>query len=360
VCPLHGSAVTEPTRLISSAFFVRLDERTGAIKNLFSRSLGRDLVNPKAPTALNDYFYLPGSDLKGLQRNGPPRITVKENGPLVASLLVDSDAPGCRQLLREIRVIDRVERIEIIDTVDKLAVRTKEGIHFGWGFQVPGGIMRMDEGWAEITPEVDQIPAACKNWFSVQRWVDISNDKFGVTWSPIDAPLVEVGGITANLLGSQTDYRAWIDHLQPSQTLYSWAMNNHWHTNYRADQEGPTVFRYAISPHHAFSPDEAARFGIACSQPLLAMKTTASQISKSRLTLSTDRVLVSALKPSDDGQGLIVRLFGASGKDEKIRLLWGRPEPRRVWLSDTSELPHEECGNLVDVPGWGIVTLRAE
>jgi len=71
-------------------------------------------------------------------------------------------------------------------------------------------------------------------------------------------------------------------------------------------------------------------------------------------------VLVSALKPSDDGKGLIVRLFGASGKTERVKLSWGSPAARHVWLSDTSERAGQECGNSVEVPGWGIVALRAE
>ena len=145
---------------------------------------------------------------------------MKENGPLVASLLIESDAPGCKSLAREVRVVDGLDDVEIINTVDKLPIRAKEGVHFGFGFNVPDGMPRFDVGWAAVRPELDQIPAACKNWFSVQRWVDISNDKFGVTWSPVDAPLVEVGGITANLIGSQTDPerldsapRALADHL---------------------------------------------------------------------------------------------------------------------------------------------------
>ena len=129
-CPLRGSARAEPNRLISSDFFVRLDERTGAIRHLFSRSLGRELVDTNGPTFLNDYFYLPGSDVSGVQRNGRPRITIKENGPLVASLLVESDAPGCQRLSREVRVIEKLNRLELINTVDKLAVRAKEGVHF--------------------------------------------------------------------------------------------------------------------------------------------------------------------------------------------------------------------------------------
>ena len=358
--PVRGGARAEPTRLISSDFFVRLDEQSGAIKYLYSRSVGREFVSTNAGTELNDYFYLPGSEVSGARRNGAPTIAIKENGPLVASLLVTSDAPGCKQLTREVRVIDGLNRLELIDTVDKLPIRTKEGVHFGYGFNVPRGVVRMDVGWAVVRPELDQIPGACKNWFSVQRWVDVSNDRFGITWSPIDAPLVEVGGMSANLVGSQSDYRAWLQHLAPTQTIYSWVMNNHWHTNYRADQEGPTVFRFSLQPHRGFAPDEAARFGIACSQPLVVTRAAGKNPPDSALRLSSDRVLVSAFKPTDDGKGWIVRLFGASGHSEKIRLAWGRLNPRHVWYSDLSEQPRQEAGHSVEVPGWGIVTLRAE
>ena len=295
-----------------------------------------------------------------MQRNGAPRISVKEKGPLIASLLIESEAPGCKWLLREVRLVDGLDSVEIINTVDKLPVRAKEGVHFGFGFNVPDGTVRMDVGWAAVRPELDQIPASCKNWFSVQRWVDISNDRFGLTWSPVDAPLVEVGGITANLIGSQTNPDVWIQHLKPSQTIYSWVMNNHWHTNYRADQEGPTVFRYAIRPHKGFAAEDAAKFGVACSQPLIVAPASGPASSKPRLALSSGKVVITAFKPSDDGKAWIVRLFGASGKTEKIKLAWADPAPQQVWLSGTSEKPGEKAGPSVDVPGWGIVTLRAE
>jgi len=359
--PVSGAANADGRSSLSSAAFnVRIDEQTGAIKSLFSRTLGKELVDARAATALNDYFYLPGSDLKALKRNGRPQITVREKGPLVASLLVECEAPGCKRLMREVRVIDGLDWVELINTIDKLPIRAKEGLHFGYGFNVRDGTVRMDVGWAEVRPELDQIPAACKNWFSVQRWVDISNDKFGVTWAPVDAPLVEVGGITANLVGSQTDWRAWIQHLKPSQTLFSWVMNNHWHTNYRADQEGPTVFRYAIRAHKGFASEAAARFGVACSQPLVAARASRQPAGKSRLQLSSDRVLVAGFKPSDDGKASIVRLFGASGKDERVRLEWSKPAPQEVWLSDTSEKQKGKMGDTIEVPAWGIVTLRAE
>jgi hypothetical protein len=46
------------------------------------------------------------------------------------------------------------------------------------------------------------MPSACKNWLAVGRWADVSNRDHGVTLVTLDAPLLEVGGITANMTGS--------------------------------------------------------------------------------------------------------------------------------------------------------------
>jgi alpha-mannosidase len=335
-----------------------VDENTGAIASLSYD--GHEYVDSTAPTALNDYFYLPGSDLKGLQRSGPVKISVKERGPLVASLLVESDAPGCRKLTREIRVHALRNYVEIINTVDKLPVRAKEGVHFGFGFNVPDGAVRMEVPWGVVRPESDQIPGACKNWFTVQRWVDISNDQRGITWLTPDAPLVEVGGVTANLIGSLSNPAAWLDHLEPSQTIYSWAMNNHWHTNYRAEQEGPTVFRYLLWPHGAYDQAAAAAVALECGQGLVVGPARGEVPQEPRLRLSDRDVFVTALKPSEDGCALIVRLFGASGRDAVTELTWSEPVPKSVWASDAGEKPLKPITGPVVVPAYGLVTIRAE
>jgi alpha-mannosidase len=76
--------------------------------------------------------------------------------------------------------------------------------------------------------------------------------------------------------------------------------------------------------------------------------------------LSSDKVVVTAFKPSDDGKAWIIRLFGASGQPQRVKLAWTKPAPQQLWLSDTSEKPREKTGPAIEVPAWGIVTLRAE
>jgi alpha-mannosidase len=318
-------------------------------------------VDANGSVGLNSFFYLPGADLKNLQRNGTPTISVKEKGPLVASLLIESDAPGCRKLTREVRVVEGIDRVDIINSVDKLPVRAKEGVHFGFSFNVSDGEVRTDVPWAVVRAETDQIPGACKNWFTVQRWVDVANEEFGVTWATPDAPLVQIGGITANVLGAANDTKLWRNRVDRTQRIYSWAMNNHWHTNYRAEQEGPTTFRYSIQPHATFRSDEATRFGASLTQPLIAIPAQGVEpYTTPRLRVGASGVTVSAFKPSDDGRALIVRLFGASGKAERVNLDWSTPKPTEVFISDNSERPGTSIGNTVEVPAFGIVTLRAE
>ncbi|MBN2508038.1 MAG: hypothetical protein JXQ71_15230 [Verrucomicrobia bacterium] len=357
-----GNRLATANSALAPGLSLRVDEQTGAISSLMFD--GHELVDPKSHTALNDYFYLPASDLKGLQQNGPVTITVRERGPLVASLQIESAAPGCRKLVREIRMHALRPCVEIINTVDKLPVRAKEGVHFGFGFNVPGGVVRLDVPWGVVRPEADQIPGACRNWFTVQRWVDISSQDYGLTWVTPEAPLVQVGRITANLIGGLAGSPLWLEHIEPSTTLYSWAMNNHWHTNYRAEQEGPTVFRYFIFPHRSgYSRARATRCAATCTQPLLVLPARGDLPTP---PLAVDGrhgpagLQITAFKPSDDGKARIVRILNLADRADLAELAWAGPQPKAVFLSDASEQPRTRVEGPVDVPPQSIVTLRAE
>ncbi len=362
-------AVAQGITLDNGLLHVRVDEKTGGITELTGSGMKSNLADTSGGEALNDYLYLPGDDLKGLRRSGPVTIRVGEKGPLVASLIIESAAPGCRKLVRELRVVAGLDYVEIINTLDKErlpaksyhAKEGKESVNFAFPFAVPEGDILMDIPLGVMRPEADQMPSACKNWFSVGRWADVSNKTQGVTWVTLDSPLVQVGGITATLLNSQYDPNVWRKHVEPTQRLYVWAMNNHWGTNYRAYQEGPTVFRFVLRPHGRRDSAEASRFATAFSQPLLAVPARGEKPTGTPLLMvEPSDVLVTALKPSDDGKALIVRLFGASTKARSANLKWGSSKPKAVFLSDTSERPGTRVGNRIEVPTSGLVTLRAE
>ena len=367
--PSHPLVKTGGPYVLSNAIVdARLDEKTGAISRLTGpfrgqQGLPENLVNSAAGLGVNEYVYLPGRDPKNRQRIDAVKISVKERGPLVSSLLVESDAPGCHKLTREVRIVAGQDHVELIDVVDKQQIRSKESVHFGFAFNVPDGVMRMDVPWAVVRPGEDQFEGACKNYFTVQRWIDVSNDRFGVTWATVEAPLVEVGDLTVDVARPIAEPAAWIKHLEPTQTFYSYVMNNYWETNYKASQQGPTTFRYALRPHAGgYSAIDSARFGIEQSQPLVAVpasdKTPA--ITASRLRVEPNEVIVASLKPSADRKAMIVRLFGAGGRTAKAKLTWSDPVPKTISISNLAEEPQSKVTGPIDVPAFGIVTVRAE
>ena len=188
--------------------------------------------------------------------------------------------------------------------------------------------------------------------------MDVSNDRCGVTWATLDAPLVEVGGITAAIVGMGDEPGLWLSKLEPSQTLYSWVMNNHWFTNYKADQDGPTTFRYSVLPHQQYDQMAAQRFGIERSQPLVATAAQgAAPDGRPLIEVDSPDVLVASVKPSEDHRAIIVRLFGAAGRPAKTTLHWGRRMPRSVWISNLAEEPVARVNGAIDVPAYGLITL---
>ena len=196
------------------------------------------------------------------------KIRPGEPGPLVASLIVESDAPGAKGLVREYRLVDGLPRLDIAVTVDKERVRDKESVHIAFPFALPGGAARVDVGWGFVRPETDQIAGACRDFFCARDSVDISAGEAGLTWTSLDAPLVEIGAITDET-PRHGERRAWLRELAPSTRLFSYIMNNYWHTNYKADQEGPVTLRYAVTPHRGSDTATAKRLGLEAANPLL-------------------------------------------------------------------------------------------
>jgi len=237
---------------------------------------------------------------------------------------------------------------------------SKESVQFAFPFAVKNGQIHIDTPLAVMRPEYDQLPGSCKNWLPVGRWIDVANATYGITCATLDAPLVEIGSLSATMLGSQTHPEIWRKHIEPTQKFYSWVINNHWGTNYRAYQDGIIEFRYALRPHGGYNPAAASRFATGFSQPLVS--SAMGHRSRMALKLQIDQkdVLLEECKRSADGSAWIVRLFGASGENRTASLKWTDNTPFKVWRSDLREQPLERLGTQVDVPAWELVTLRIE
>lgn len=331
-------------------------DSAGTIINLMDLETGINYADHRNDAGLNQYIYVYGRKPDSLQYSGNITHTVKEHGPLMISLLIEADAPGCNRFTTEIILYDGRKRVDIINTIDKIPVYHPEAVYFGFPFNIENGIVRINTAWGNYEPGHGQLPGSCMNYFTAQRWIDISNKDYGMTMALIDAPLLEIGEITTDAV-----VVGWKDRVAPSQSIYSYVMNNYWETNYLAAQEGKTVLRYSLLPHGQYNSGISEKFGMERSQPLIAVPTDKTLPQHgSLLTVEPGNIIVTSIKPGMDGKTLMLRLFNAGAKPERVRIKWRDKQPVVLYIIDVDNKIDLEDGNPFSMIPYEILTLRAE
>jgi hypothetical protein len=153
--------------------------------------------------------------------------------------------------------------------------RDKSSLHIALPFNIPNATVRIGIGDTCVTPDSGRIPGSNNDFFCAQRWIDVSNDSMGVTIVCPQGAIWEVGEMVDERKvnpgrGSNPEmYKAWKTEAKSSSTIYLYALNNYWHTNFKADQEGPITFDLYLKMHGPFKLEEARRFGLEMTRPLI-------------------------------------------------------------------------------------------
>lgn len=358
---ISGSLVQDNV-LDNGIIRVVINPQTGDISSLTKGA--NEFVDTKAACSINSYRYLKSSSTSNrISGTSNVKISILENGPLLASILVESAAEGCNSLSRIITIVKGQGYVDIKNNLDKQSITKKEGVHFGFAFNIPQPQTMVDIPWGIINIDKDQLEGANRNWIGFQRWLDVSNKEKGVTMCALDAPVFEVGDLTADILGGATNSPKWIKKLTPSATIYSWALNNHWHTNFPLSQEGKLEFRYRLLPHTtAYDAGMANRFGMEQSQPLI-VSPLKQKINQTPILSLTDnpKVLLSILKVDESGKKMEVRLRSVSHKDEVVNVNWLERKPVSVLMNNkTLGKGQKMTQTEVLVPAMGMITLVAD
>lgn len=159
--------------------------------------------------------------------------------------------------------------------LDEQGGRDKHSAHIALPFGIPNRTVRIGIGDTCVTPESGRIPGSNNDFFCAQRWIDVSNDSMGVTIVCPQGALWEVGELVDErkvVPGRGTNaekYKAWKTEAHSSGFIYLYALNNYWHTNFKADQEGPITFDIYLKRHGAFKLEDARRFGLEMTRPLI-------------------------------------------------------------------------------------------
>jgi hypothetical protein len=284
------------------------------------------------------YIYVTGGDgdtqiINPFPGLPPAKLTVHESTagkylgaektPWGESISTASSSVNTPLIETEILLFNDQKKIEFRYTVHKNYTTRKEGVYFAFPVAAkhPDFTYATQQQW--IDPAQNLMKGGSLEWFDVQHWMAVRDSSIAVGIVPIDASLASFGDINRG---------TWPGTFTPKTgTLFSYVMNNYWHTNYRAGQGDEFTFRYAMTSagqldggdltHLAMAEMRPAELDDVVSQdkpgdPLRPLPAEGEGF----LQTTADNVALVTWKEAEDGNGTILRLQEIGGKPTETTL----------------------------------------
>lgn len=330
----------EPNDLVTAAttdrienqfYRLEMDRATGCIASLFDKQSGVELVDSHAPHRFNQYLYCRTSLRDGKWETAwepgekADEVSLRQ-GPVADVITVSGKAKGVAAWRQTIFVYKEVPRLDFNLWLDKLPFSEaygsgREGVFVALPFAVPGFSIHHELPGAVLDPYRQLVEGSATDHFAIRSFTDLSNDKFGVTVSPVECSLVCYG--EPQVAPQPPWYLFNRSQKYPEQSrLYLYLLNNMFGTNVRIDQRGPVSFSWALRGHTGdWRAGAAAAFGRGVLQPLIPWRADRRRqgpwpAQASFLALDAPNVECSVIKPAEaNGRGFILRFNETSGRE---------------------------------------------
>ncbi|MFI7615896.1 glycoside hydrolase family 38 C-terminal domain-containing protein [Nonomuraea terrae] len=309
----------DPTGVIENEFYrVAYDVREGHISSIFDKRAGRELVNADAAAGFGQYVYdqyataphfnhLSGHvgahdrTLLGDRAIGRhARITKVQRTAVGEKLVVELHGKGVDWIRTTIELHAGVPRLDLTYQLAKQGTPAKEAVFLAFPFAAgPATAWELTGGVGG--PDVPRVPGSAEYMLPIRHWIAFEDPELTIAWATLEAPLVQLGTIHM----PYAPFPPTLD--QEDGTVYSWALNNIWDTNFPAQQQGETTFRYAVTSEvGARGRRLGAVAASGLTEPLVAALVNGSGTEQTYVSVDHPDVLVTSLGRS--GDECVVRL----------------------------------------------------
>ena len=343
---------------------VSLDRQTGALRSILDKETGRELADPQSEYGLGEMIYVSGGEGSSAMHPGgpPPNLAVhrpqavrvrQTNGPVFGELETQAQGEKLPSIILRVRLYHGLKRIDINCEFDKQETYAKEALYIAFPFalDLAGGGLWLEYPDAITQPLKDQNSTSCRGWYAVQRWLAASDGQATVVLSPLDTPLVALGGMTGS---------AWPRQLTLKRAhVFAYVMNNYWDTNYKASQGGRYLFRFSLtSAPGGFSGRDALTRGWEMFSRPVAQRGAAPHEpailgpAGPLLGLEPAGLPLLAFKQAQDAKGFVLRLGDFAGAGGTATLTLPKPagEAFLCNLVEATAASQESAGKTAAAP----------
>lgn len=359
---MSEAAESEDRAVENERYRLTFNTQKGGITSLFDKQLDHEWVDASAATPLHGFMHEEVADFetpeprkrlfnmdwkvstetdRGWQtgwqanRTPPARLITHKVYTLSIGTVIE-------QILEHEKIGKILQRTFLPVEGDQIEFQSEwqmgttihpEATYLLFPFNIANAQARFDIGGVPVRPHLDQIPGCCRDYFTVQGWVDFNNGQHGVTIATPENPMVQLGDF--HFGHDQSDVAL------ERAMLLGWVTNNYWETNFPGAQPGTVTARYSILPYaggfdetraHKFAAEaEHARpvlqhMGEAAAKPLLPSSGTL-------LNLPQPPILTLSLRRSS-AAGVLVTLLNSSDNSLSAAVASGLLTFKSAWKCD--------------------------
>jgi hypothetical protein len=367
---LRGGSASNPAEpftepLENEHYRLELDPAMGHVRSLRDRRSDRELFNCGGTFGFNQYVYdrytsaphfnhlssrmgeAAGPWLLGSRTAASDGIvTERVRTPIGRRLTVRLTGEAAAGIETTYELLDGVPRLDIRNRIQKLATSDKESVFFAFPFAIDQPVVSWEITGGVDTTSSPRVPGSARHMRAIRHWLTLEKGDLKVAWASGDAPLVQVGMLHLPYSPFPPTFEA---NEHEGGTVFSWAMNNIWDTNFPSQQGGETVFRYAVGSADATSSSRHLGRDVAAgmARPLVGIVCRPDEAPKlpdggSFCDLDGAMVDVVTLAPSRRGGGLTLFLHSLAPEESDVRLRFPLLPVTRAWTGNSLERDLEE------------------
>ncbi len=373
------TAVTAKANQMENRFYrLTFNPQTGALASMWDKELGRELVDQLAPQQFNEYLYeryeKSASQVTSVWYRVESAKLAVAVGPVADLMTVTAKAKGVESLSQTIVLYHDLKRIDFgLDLIKSPSGRNsrmsagdlvnKESVYVALPLAVPDCCFKHELPGGVAEPIRDQYDGSCTAFYAVRHFSDVSNERFGVTVSPVESSLVEYGYPRACPVtgGHEGKFERTMQY-PASSRIYLYLLNNMFDVNIRWDQPGPLHFSWSLRSHAGdWQRGQADVFGWEVHNPLIGRlvtgpKTGPLPASSSFLGVNVPNIECSTIKPAEaNGRGYIVRLYETQGRKAKAKI--SLPFLGTITAARETDLVENDLPQLLAVQNGCVVSL---
>lgn len=273
---------SSPTCIENEYYRVQFDPHTGSVRGIFDKQLGRELVDPAASNEINQMIYFHTKDMRSPEgtMHSPQSAHLVPGHPGSVRIEFTSrinDAPTGAAIKQQVILYNGLKRIDVVNDLRRVKAfcsdakeRYRNNIFYAFPIKVSNLGIHVEYPGGVVRPYFDHLFWGSFDFLFADRWVDVSNENYGITMAPWEAGTVDFGEIR---------YNRFSIHYRPTKPyLCSYALSSRMAGLFTVNGTNcGAVLDYSFTSHKRdWRNGDTTRFGWEVASPLEAMVKTGS------------------------------------------------------------------------------------